>query len=111
MTQADLNWRNPNVREELFKVVNFWRDKGVKGFRFDVINVIGKDEVLTDCPEQEGKPAYTDKPIVHDYLRMMNEATFGQDASVMTVGEMSATTIENCILYTAPDRQELSMAF
>jgi len=111
VTQADLNWRNPNVRQELFKVVNFWRDKGVKGFRFDVINVIGKDEVLTDCPEQDGKPAYTDKPIVHDYLRMMNEATFGQDDSFMTVGEMSATTIENCILYTAPDRQELSMAF
>ena len=111
VTQADLNWRNSNVRQELFKVVNFWRDKGVKGFRFDVINVIGKDEVLTDCPDQEGKPAYTDKPIVHNYLRMMNEATFGQDDSVMTVGEMSATTIENCILYTAPDRQELSMAF
>ena len=105
VTQADLNWRNPNVRQELFKVVNFWRDKGVKGFRFDVINLIGKDEVLEDCPENDGKPAYTDKPIVHDYLRMMNEATFGQDDSVMTVGEMSATTIENCILYTAPDRQ------
>ena len=43
---------------------------------FDVINVIGKDEVLTDCPEQEGKPAYTDKPIVHDYLRMMKRSNF-----------------------------------
>ncbi len=56
-------------------MVNFWRDKGVKGFRFDVINLIGKDEVLVDCPENEGKPAYTDKPIVHDYLRyLMTEA-------------------------------------
>ena len=110
-TQADLNWRNPNVRKELFKVVNFWRDKGVKGFRFDVINLIGKDEVLVDCPENEGKPAYTDKPIVHDYLRMMNEATFGSDDGFMTVGEMSSTTMENCVLYSSPDRQELSMTF
>ena len=110
-TQADLNWRNPNVRKELFKVVNFWRDKGVKGFRFDVINLIGKDEVLVDCPKNEGKPAYTDKPIVHDYLRMMNQATFGSDDSFMTVGEMSSTTMENCVLYSSPDRQELSMTF
>ncbi|HGK1698042.1 TPA: alpha,alpha-phosphotrehalase [Streptococcus pneumoniae] len=110
-TQADLNWRNPNVRKELFKVVNFWRDKGVKGFRFDVINLIGKDEVSVDCPENEGKPAYTDKPIVHNYLRMMNQATFGSDDSFMTVGEMSSTTMENCVLYSLPDRQELSMTF
>lgn len=110
-TQADLNWRNPNVRKELFKVVNFWRDKGVKGFRFDVINLIGKDEVSVDCPENEGKPAYTDKPIVHSYLRMMNQATFGSDDSFMTVGEMSSTTMENCVLYSSPDRQELSMTF
>ncbi|VTE38420.1 alpha,alpha-phosphotrehalase [Streptococcus pneumoniae] len=110
-TQADLNWRNPNVRKELFKVVNFWRDKGVKGFRFDVINLIGKDEISVDCPENEGKPAYTDKPIVHNYLRMMNQATFGSDDSFMTVGEMSSTTMENCVLYSSPDRQELSMTF
>lgn len=110
-TQADLNWRNPNVRKELFKVVNFWRDKGVKGFRFDVINLIGKDEVSVDCPENEGKPAYTDKPIVHNYLRMMNQATFGSDDSFMTVGEISSTTMENCVLYSSPDRQELSMTF
>ncbi|HHA7919200.1 TPA: alpha,alpha-phosphotrehalase [Streptococcus pneumoniae] len=110
-TQADLNWRNPNVRKELFKVVNFWRDKGVKGFRFDVINLIGKDEVSVDCPENEGKPAYTDKPIVHNYLRMMNQAAFGSDDSFMTVGEMSSTTMENCVLYSSPDRQELSMTF
>ncbi|VPB98506.1 alpha,alpha-phosphotrehalase [Streptococcus pneumoniae] len=110
-TQVDLNWRNSNVRKELFKVVNFWRDKGVKGFRFDVINLIGKDEVSVDCPENEGKPAYTDKPIVHNYLRMMNQATFGSDDSFMTVGEMSSTTMENCVLYSSPDRQELSMTF
>ncbi|WP_049492542.1 alpha,alpha-phosphotrehalase [Streptococcus constellatus] len=111
VTQADLNWHNPHVREELFKVVHFWLDKGVKGFRFDVINVIGKDEILGNCLENDGKPAYTDRPIVHEYLHMLNEETFGTDEAIMTVGEMSATNIENCILYTAPERHELSMAF
>ena len=111
VTQADLNWRNPNVREELFKVVNFWRDKGVKHFRFDVVNLIGKDEVLVDCPLNDGKPAYTDRPITHDYLRMLNEATFGQDSDSMTVGEMSSTTIDNFVNYSNPERHELSMVF
>lgn len=111
VTQADLNWRNPHVREELFKIVNFWKDKGVKGFRFDVINLIGKEAELVDCPIDDGKPAYTDRPITHDYLKLMNRATFGQEEGFMTVGEMSATTIDNCILYTAPEREELSMAF
>lgn len=73
--------------------------------------MIGKDELLADCPVDDGKPAYTDKPIVHDYLRMMNEASFGQDDDFMTVGEMSSTTIENCLLYSAEDRHELSMTF
>ena len=111
VTQADLNWRNPSVREELFKVVNFWKNKGVKGFRFDVINVIGMDEVLVDCPIDDGRPVYTDRPLTHDYLKMMNNATFGSEEGFITVGEMSATTIDNCILYTAPERKELSMAF
>lgn len=111
VTQADLNWRNPHVREEMFKVVNFWREKGVKGFRFDVINLIGKDEVLEDCPISDGKPAYTDRPINHDYLKMLNQATFGQDQGGMTVGEMSFTTIPNCVQYSNPASQELDMVF
>ncbi|WP_424555382.1 alpha,alpha-phosphotrehalase [Streptococcus agalactiae] len=111
ISQADLNWRNADVRKELFKVVNFWRDKGVKGFRFDVINLIGKDEILENCSLNDGKPAYTDRPITHDYLKMLNNASFGQDESFITVGEMSSTTIANCILYTAPEREELSMTF
>lgn len=111
VTQADLNWRNPHVREEMFKVVNFWQEKGVKGFRFDVINLIGKDEVLEDCPISDGKPAYTDRPINHDYLKMLNQATFGQDQGGMTVGEMSFTTIPNCVQYSNPASQELDMVF
>ncbi|MDR0922457.1 MAG: alpha,alpha-phosphotrehalase [Lactobacillales bacterium] len=111
VTQADLNWRNPNVRKELFDVVRFWMKKGVKGFRFDVINLIGKDKVLLDDPTGDGKFMYTDKPLVHDYLQEMNVATFGEDVTIVTVGEMSSTTIENCIDYTREDRHELSMAF
>ncbi|WP_462259401.1 alpha,alpha-phosphotrehalase [Vagococcus teuberi] len=110
-TQADLNWRNPNVRKELYKVVDFWTALGVKGLRFDVINVIGKDEVLKDAEDQVGKFEYTDKPIAHEFIHEMNQKTFGNDKSIVTVGEMSSTTIENGILYTAPDREELSMIF
>ena len=111
ITQADLNWRNPHVREEMFKVVNFWREKGVKGFRLDVINLIGKDEVLKDNPNFDGKPEYTDRPINHDYLKMLNQATFGQDSDSMTVGEMSFTDIPNCVQYSNPESQELDMVF
>ncbi|MGX7204131.1 alpha,alpha-phosphotrehalase [Enterococcus pingfangensis] len=110
-TQADLNWRNPEVRNELFKVLHFWMDKGVKGFRFDVINLIGKNEVLKDCAENDGKPAYTDRPITHEFLQMMNQATFGQADEMITVGEMSFTTVKECILYTKPEREELNMTF
>lgn len=110
-TQADLNWRNPAVRRELQDVVNFWLDKGAVGLRFDVINVIGKDELLRDNAVNEGKAEYTDTPIVHDYLQELHAATFGKRDGVMTVGEMSSTTVENCIMYTRPDRQELSMTF
>ncbi|SDL64183.1 alpha,alpha-phosphotrehalase [Streptococcus equinus] len=111
VTQADLNWRNSHVREELFKVVNFWRDKGVKGFRFDVINLIGKDEEMKDSDAFDGKPEYTDRPVAHDYLKMLNQATFGQDDDSMTVGEMSFTNTENCIQYSNPASHELDMVF
>ncbi|NLJ18800.1 alpha,alpha-phosphotrehalase [Globicatella sulfidifaciens] len=114
VTQADLNWHNPNVRQELYKVVRFWLDKGVKGFRFDVLNVIGKDPDLIDS-EQPGssqeKSLYTDTPIVHKWINEMNQATFGQREDIVTVGEMSSTTVENGIRYTNPQENELSMIF
>lgn len=112
VSQADLNWRNPEVRKELFKIVEFWLEKGVTGFRFDVINVIGKETELVDAVfQQDEKRLYTDRPIVHEYLKEMNQATFGNDPRSVTVGEMSSTSIENCLLYTQPDRQELNMVF
>ncbi|MFT9076782.1 alpha,alpha-phosphotrehalase [Ethanoligenens sp.] len=111
-SQADLNWRNPKVRKELYDVLNFWIAKGVKGFRFDVFNVIGKDEKLEDAqPGQDSKYLYTDKPIVHDYLKEMNQNTFGKITDSITVGEMSSTTIENSIGYTNPESHELTMVF
>lgn len=112
VSQADLDWRNPEVRKALFEVVDFWRQKGISGFRFDVINVIGKDAELVDAlPGQDEKQLYTDRPIVHEYLREMNHASFGKTPHSVTVGEMSSTSIENCLLYTRPDRDELSMVF
>lgn len=111
-TQADLDWHNPEVRQELFKVVNFWRSKGVHGFRFDVINVTGKAEKLVDSTDPvEEKKLYTDTPVVHKYLKELNTATFGKDPESITVGEMSSTTIANSIEYSKPSEHELSMVF
>ncbi|MEE6673709.1 alpha,alpha-phosphotrehalase [Pediococcus acidilactici] len=109
--QADLNWHNPEVRKELFKVINFWHAKGVKGFRFDVINVTGKDTVLRDAPAGvESKFMYTDTPIVQDYLKEMNQAAL-QDPEIITVGEFSSASVTNGVKYTQPDEHELTMAF
>lgn len=112
-TQADLNWRNPEVREEAAKIVKFWMNKGVKGFRFDVINVIGKDEELINSTGDitQEKSLYTDRPIVHDYLNELNQRTFGQNPEIITVGEMSSTSIESSIGYSHPDNNELTMVF
>lgn len=109
-TQADLNWENPEVREELANILNFWMDKGIKGFRFDVINLISKDSFEDDF-EGVGKRFYTDGKKVHEYLHELNEKTFGRFNDMVTVGEMSATTIENCAKYTNPQNEELDMTF
>ncbi|UJF15813.1 alpha,alpha-phosphotrehalase [Jeotgalibaca sp. MA1X17-3] len=111
VSQADLNWRNPDVRQELYKVVNFWLEKGITGFRFDVLNVIGKEEVLVDSLGENEKSLYTDTPIVHEYVKELNQESFGKKEGMITVGEMSSTTVENGILYSNPDRKELSMIF
>lgn len=111
VTQADLNWRNPKVREEMYNVVNFWIDKGVKGFRFDVINLIGKDEELLDAEDGVGKYRYTDRPIAHDFIQGLNQHTYGKHEGMMTVGEMSSTTVENSVRYSNPENEELSMIF
>ena len=112
-TQADLNWHNPDLRDELYKIVNYWIDKGIDGFRFDVLNVIGKDQILEDSTgiESEEKKLYTDTPIVHKWIRELNNHTFGKNPEIITVGEMSSTNIENSIMYSSAEGDELSMVF
>lgn len=110
VSQPDLNWDNPEVRREIQKIVRFWMDKGVKGFRFDVVNLISKGEFEDDY-QGDGRRFYTDGPNIHKYLRELNETTFGTDAEIVTVGEMSSTTLENCYRYAGEDQHELSMVF
>ncbi len=111
VSQADLNWENPNVRRACYDIVNFWIDKGVKGFRFDVINLISKPETYEDDLTGNGKKYYTDGPKIHEYLQELNRETFGCFDDMVTVGEMSSTTLENSIRYSNPDSHELSMIF
>lgn len=110
VSQPDLNWENPEVRQEVQKIVKFWIGKGAKGFRFDVVNVISKGEYKDDY-EGDGRRFYTDGPRIHEYLQELNTATFGTDAEIITVGEMSSTSLENCYHYAGEDGKELSMVF
>ena len=108
-TQADLNWENPKVREELKNVIRFWKEKGVRGFRFDVVNLISKPEVFENDDRGDGRRFYTDGPHVHEYLKELVRDT--KIGGMITVGEMSSTSIENCIRYTNPQEKELAMCF
>lgn len=114
VTQADLNWENEEVRNSVYEMMRFWLDKGVDGFRLDVINLISKDQRFLDddgsVPPGDGRKFYTDGPRVHEFMHEMNTEVFSK-YDIMTVGEMSSTTIDHCILYTRPDRKELSMTF
>lgn len=110
-TQADLNWSNPQLRDELVDILNFWIEKGVYGFRFDVVNLISKPLVFEDDNEGDGRRFYTDGTHVHEYLKEMNQRTFGKDDRFITVGEMSSTTLDNCIRYAGRNEHELSMTF
>lgn len=108
-TQADLNLSNPDVRDELVKILKFWLDKGVRGFRFDVINLIDKMS-YEDAHGTEGKEYYTDGPKVGTYINELYERAL-KEYDPMTVGEMSATTIQKCAQYSNPKNNELTMCF
>lgn len=99
--QPDLNWENPKVRNEIWEMMNFWLDKGIGGFRMDVIDLIGKvpDELITG-----------NGPMLHTYLQEMHQETFGK-LDVLTVGETWGVTTEDAKLYSASERNELSMVF
>lgn len=108
VTQADLNWENPEVREELKNVLRFWK-KGIQGFRFDVVNLISKPEVFEDDHIGDGRRFYTDGRHVHEFLKeLVADAEIGD---MVTEGEMSSTSLDNCVRYTAPREKELSMVF
>ncbi len=116
VTQADLNWENKNVRKKVYEMIKFWLNKGVDGFRLDVINLISKDQrFLSDDGSDtrfvpDGRRFYTDGPRIHEFLKEMNKEAFG-GGELLTVGEMSSTSIDNCIRYSNPDEKELSMVF
>lgn len=99
--QPDLNWENPKMRQDIYDMINFWLDKGIGGFRMDVIDNIGK------VPDEK---IVVNGPKLHDYLQEMNRETFSK-YDVMTVGETWGATLENAQLYSDPDRNELSMIF
>ncbi|HFR3837972.1 TPA: alpha-glucosidase [Streptococcus suis] len=99
--QPDLNWENPKVRQEIYDMINFWIKKGVGGFRLDVIDLIGKEPL---------KMITNNGPKLHDYLQEMNRETYG-NSELLTVGETWGATPEIAMLYSDPDRKELSMVF
>ena len=116
VTQADLNWENENVRKKVYEMIRFWLNKGVDGFRLDVINLISKDQrFLNDDGSDtrfvaDGRRFYTDGPRIHEFLKEMNKEAFG-GGELLTVGEMSSTSLDNCIRYSNPEEKELSMTF
>ena len=108
--QADLNWENPKVRDEVKDIISFWAEKGVDGFRLDVINLISKQQDYQNDYQGDGRRFYTDGPRVHEFLQEISDAVFNKYGSV-TVGEMSSTTLEACQQYSSLDGKELSMVF
>lgn len=108
-TQADLNWENPQVREALKEIIRFWKQKSIEGFRFDVVNLISKPEVFQDDDQGDGRRFYTDGHHVHQFLQeLVRDTGIG---GMITVGEMSSTSIDNCVRYSNPAEHELSMCF
>ena len=112
--QPDLNWENPEVREAVYAMMRWWLDRGVDGFRMDVINMIGKDAGLPDgaIPGLGGGEHFLTRPQVHDYLHEMNLAVFAErPESFLTVGEMPGVTLDEARLFTDPVRREVDMVF
>lgn len=113
----DLNWANPKVRQEVYKNMRFWLDKGVAGFRLDSISLISKNQDFPDTPDvpegEFGSPYFgaSNGPHVHEYLQEMNREVLSQYDGLMTVGEATRTPVEKAVLYTDPVRKELNMIF
>ncbi len=116
--QPDLNWENPDVRAAVYDMMNWWLDRGVDGFRMDVINFISKDpdlpdgEVPPDAHHGNGFPFFASGPRIHEFLQEMHREVFaGRDADLLTVGEMVGVTVDQAQRYTDQARDELDMVF
>ena len=116
--QPDLNWENPEVRAAVYSMMGWWLDRGVDGFRMDVINLISKDPELPDGKVAagavfgDGFPHYSYGPRIHEFLREMRAEVFARrPGQLVTVGEMPGATVEQAKLFTDSNRHELSMVF
>jgi oligo-1,6-glucosidase len=116
--QPDLNWENPQVRQAVYAMMRWWLDRGVDGFRMDVINMISKDPTLPDGRSIDGGPLgdgsahYICGPRIHEFLQEMHREVFaGRDANLLTVGEMPGVTVDEAVLFTDPARAEVDMVF
>ncbi|MFF1571227.1 alpha-glucosidase [Leifsonia sp. NPDC058292] len=116
--QPDLNWENPEVRDAVYDMMNWWLDRGVDGFRMDVINLISKVPSLPDGQVTpgalygDGYPFYGQGPRIHEFIHEMHERVFaGREDRYLTVGEMPGVTVEDAELFTDPSRGELDMVF
>ena len=116
--QPDLNWENPEVRRAIYDMMNWWIDRGIDGFRMDVINMLSKNTDLPDGPPTgagalgDGTPHFLSGPRIHEFLQEMHKEVFaGRDRKLLNVGEMPGATVEQARLYTDPDRNELDMLF
>ena len=115
--QPDLNWENPEVREAVYAMMRWWLDRGVDGFRMDVINLISKHPGLPDGTVSEGKtygdgfPYYSTGPRLHEYLQEMRREVFDGRGALFTVGETPGVTTEEAALFSDPERRELDMVF
>ncbi|MGZ8648188.1 MAG: alpha-glucosidase [Solirubrobacteraceae bacterium] len=115
--QPDLNWENPEVREAIYATMRWWLDRGVDGFRMDVINMISKDPALPDGhvldgPYGDGSPHFLGGPRIHEFLQEMHREVFaGREDRLLTVGEMPGVTLDEARLFTDPARAEIDMVF
>jgi oligo-1,6-glucosidase len=116
--QPDLNWENPAVREAIYEMMRWWLDRGVDGFRMDVINMISKDPELPDGhelgggPLGDGSPHFICGPRIHEFLAQMHREVFaGRPGELLTVGEMPGVTVDEAVLFTDPARAEVDMVF
>jgi oligo-1,6-glucosidase len=115
--QPDLNWENPEVRQAVYSMMRWWLDRGIDGFRMDVINFISKNTSLPDGHVHDGSlygdgmSHFVDGPRIHEFLQEMHSEVFAGRKGLITIGEMPGVTVEEAKLYTDPARRELNMVF